>query len=92
MVLLAIEQPGSSSHGDTVVEESAFVVTKNGDSICSIPHKQSKIQFIIVLLVNFIHGSNITIVFIQFFSGLVIVEISVSQRFVRICMFPEFVR
>ena len=41
-VCVGVEDSGSSSHGDTVGEGSAFGVTKNGDSLCSIPLKRSK--------------------------------------------------
>ena len=43
-VRFGVEQPGSSSHGDTAVEGSAFGVITDGDSICSITHKRSKIS------------------------------------------------
>ena len=41
-VRFGVEQPGSSSNGDTAGEGSAFGVTTDGNSICSIPHKRSK--------------------------------------------------
>ena len=37
---VAVEEYGSSSHGDTVGEGSAVGVFNNGDSICSIPHER----------------------------------------------------
>ena len=41
-VRFGVEQPGSSGHGDTTGEGSAFGVNTDGDSICSIPHQRSK--------------------------------------------------
>ena len=41
---VGVEGSGSSSHGDSVGEGSAFGVTNNCDSMCFIPHKRSKIS------------------------------------------------
>ena len=39
---VGVKKSGSSSHGDTVGEESSFGVTNNGDTNCSYAHKPSK--------------------------------------------------
>ena len=41
-VRVGVEQPGSSSHGDTARKGSVFEVINDGDSIYSILHKPSK--------------------------------------------------
>ena len=48
-VRVGVEQSGSSSHGDTVGEISAFVVTLIGDSTWSIRHNRSKKSILILL-------------------------------------------
>ena len=55
-VRVGVDESASSSHDDTVGEGSDFVVTNNGDSICSISQKLSKIQFL-PSIVNGVHTS-----------------------------------
>ena len=52
-VSVGVEQSRSSSHGDTTGVGSAFGANNNFNSICSIPHKRSKTQFPLSVVIAF---------------------------------------